>query len=62
MEESICARDRDLWDTAIFSSRAPMHNKTKNKIKPESKKTPKPPPTPLEKSTEKKYLSNPDSM
>lgn len=57
IEESICARDRDLWDTSIFS-RVPMHNKTKNKIKPESKKTPKPPPTQLEK-VQKKISVNP---
>lgn len=55
MEESICARDRDLWDTSIFS-RGPMHNKIKNKIKPESKKNPKPPPTPLEKVQKKKSV------
>lgn len=58
IEESICARDRDLWDTSIFS-RGPMHNKIKNKIKPESKKNPKPPPTPLEKVQKKKICQTP---
>lgn len=51
MEETICLRGRDLWDTSIFS-RVPMHNKTKNKIKLESKKNPTPS-TPLEKVQKK---------
>lgn len=53
MEESICARQRDLWGTSIFS-RASMRDKTRNKIKPESKKIPKTtPPTPLGKVQKK---------
>lgn len=53
MEESICARQRDLWGTSIFS-RAFMHDKTRNKIKPEPKKIPKTtPPTSLGKVQKK---------